>query len=104
MGVSKFKRHHETYVLVVRAPDKNNEYTVDGDAHIIDMDLGASFVGTPSSSEQAVDWAGNLPRWLNPVPITSPVYRQVMDTVAAMVRDYPAATAVVSQYRARREG
>jgi hypothetical protein len=101
--VSKFKRHHEAYVLVVRDPDKPNEYTADGDVHVIDIDLGSGFNGAPGNEGQAVEWAGNLPRWLNAVPINSGVYRRVMEVVAYTVRHYPAATAVVTAYKTRRE-
>jgi hypothetical protein len=101
--VSKFKRHHSGYVLVVRHPDEANDYTVDGDVHTITLDLGSSFMRTPDTSEQAVSWAQNLPDWLDTVPITSPVYRATLDVVRATVKEYPAALAQVSRYQSRRE-
>jgi hypothetical protein len=103
MRVSKFERHHDAYVLVVRDPDAANDYTVDGDVHTIDIDLGASFFGTPEDEEQAVGFTENLPCWLDPVPINSPVYKQVIGTVREAVARYPAALAVIARYQAARE-
>jgi hypothetical protein len=105
--VSKFKRKHAAYVLVVRYLDDVDDITVDaGDstAHTVYLDLGSSFFRTPDDVDRAVQWAGNLPAWLNDVPINSPVYATAMRVVADAVRDYPPALAIVSAYRARREG
>ena len=99
----KFKRQHATYVLVTFSPDSGNEFTVDGDVHVVNIDLGSSFTNSPNDEEQAVDWAENLPGWLNPVPITSPVYTATLKLVADVVSDYPKAVAVVNAYKVKRE-
>jgi hypothetical protein len=104
--VSKFKRNHDAYVLVVRHLDDADAITVDvggGSVHTVYLDLGSMFLGEPADEEQALEWVANLRDWLDAVPINSPVYTSAMKTVADTVRNHPQALAAVSAYRARRE-
>ncbi len=100
---SKFTRHHGAYVLTVRHPDDANQYTVDGDVHIIDIDLGSSFTGSPDDEQQAKDWARNIGDWLDRVPITSPVYTDVVQIMRSALSEHPKALAIISQYTHKRE-
>lgn len=91
-----------SYVLVVRDPDFANEFTVDGDVRVIDIDLGSSFTHHPEGEEQAVEWARGRLRDLNGVPTDSPVYQRAIETISAAVEQYGKASKLVERYQARR--
>lgn len=85
-------------ILVVRHPDYGNEYTIDGDARVLDIDLGSSFDGTPDGADQAEEWVENLDGWLDWVPVTSSVFTRAIDVIRNAVDRYPSAVAHVDQY------
>lgn len=85
-------------VLVIRHPDYGNEYVVDGDVETIDIDLGSSFNGTPDDSGQAEEWVESINYWLDGVPVTSPVFAAVVETVLNTVGRFDAARGYVDQY------
>lgn len=95
-------------VLVVRHPDYGNDYTVDHQGHepgvsIIDIDLGASFDGTPDHPADAEEFAENIDHWLRDVPVSSRVFSEVIDVVRTTVDRYPTAVEYIDRYVQRRE-
>lgn len=92
-----------SHVLVVRHPDYANQITVDGDVEVIDIDLGASFYGSPDDAAEALEWAQNLEFWLHDVQVVSPVFTAAVETVAAAVERHPEAAAWVDAYVVRRK-
>jgi hypothetical protein len=95
---AKFKRHHQAYVLVVQRLDDTAEVVVDGDVHVVDLQLG-----WPTTELEAMALAGNLRKLLDRVPIDSPVYAQALAAVTEVAKAFPAAMHKIGQYRHSRE-
>lgn len=90
------------WVLVVRDPDESNAITTDGDVHVIDIDLGSGFDGTPDDTDEATEWASGQLRGLDDVPTNTAVFKAAIDTISSTVEDYPEAGKLVDEYVTRR--
>jgi len=90
-----------SYVLTVRHPDYGNEYTVDGDVHVVDIDLGNGFFVRPGDYETAMDFALSVDR-LSDVPITSPVFSAGLAIFREALRDWDNVLPIIDEYEQER--
>ena len=76
--------HQPPVVLVIRDPDYENDFVIDGAVRIIDVDLGAQFNGSKdfdAESEQGQQWIASTLEQVADLPSGSLVRQRVEDLV-----------------------
>jgi hypothetical protein len=77
-------------VLVVRHPDYENSYTVEGgDVRIVSLDLGSSFDSEPDDREQWEDWSSSVREDISDLSADSEVRQQVEALIAELEPERP---------------
>jgi hypothetical protein len=72
-------------VLVVRHPDYENTYTVEGgEVRIVSIDLGSSFDSEPDDREQWEDWSSSVREDISDLPADSTVRKEVEALIAEL--------------------
>ena len=80
-----------TRVLVIRDPDWENEYVVEGgEVETIDVDLGASFDGPKhfdASSEEGREWIADVRERVAHLDPDRPIRSRVEELIATLSED-----------------
>lgn len=70
-------------IVVTRHPDADDDVRVFGiaDAHVVVLDLGASFDGRPTDEETAADWADGAFAQISGLPLDHPARLAVVEVI-----------------------